>query len=66
MAEIELSVLSKQSLNRRIPSFDHLASEVLTWVRRRNQQPVPIRWQFTPELARQKFKRFYPNPSELT
>ena len=66
MVEIELSVLSKQCLNRRIPSLARLDSEVLAWVRRRNQKPVPIRWQFTPELARQKFNRFYPNPSKLT
>ncbi len=66
MAEIELSVLSKQCLDRRIPSLDRLATEVLAWVRRRNEKPVPICWQFTPELARQKFKRFYPNPSKLT
>lgn len=65
MAEIELSVLSKQCLSRRIPSLDLLESEVLAWVQRRNLYPVPIRWQFTPELARQKFKRFYPNPSEF-
>jgi DDE superfamily endonuclease len=65
MAEIELSVLSKQCLDRRIPSFAQLETEVLTWVRQRNQKPVPIRWQFTPALARLKFKRFYPNPSKL-
>jgi DDE superfamily endonuclease len=65
MAEIELSILAKQSLDRRIPSLAHLDAEVMAWVRRRNAYPVPIRWQFTPELARQKFKRFYPNPSKL-
>ena len=66
MAEIELSILSKQCLDRRIPSLKRLEAEVLAWVRQRNPQPVPIRWQFTPELARQKFKRFYPKPSQLT
>lgn len=66
MAEIQLSVLSKQSLNRRIPTFDELKREVLAWVRQRNLNPVPIRWQFTPELAREKFKKFYPNPAKLT
>jgi hypothetical protein len=65
MAEIELSVLSKQSLDRRIPSFDMMTTEVLAWVQRRNEKPVPICWQFTPELARVKFKRFYPKPSKL-
>lgn len=66
MAEIELSILAKQSLDRRIPSIARLEAEVMAWVRQRNAHPVPIRWQFTPELARQKFKRFYPNPSKLT
>jgi len=60
MAEIELSILSKQCLARRIASLEQLTTEVLTWVHQRNQHPVPIRWQFTPHLARQKFKRFYP------
>jgi hypothetical protein len=65
MAEIELSILSKQCLARRIPSLEQLKREVLAWVQQRNLHPVPIRWQFTPELARQKFKRFYPKPSKL-
>lgn len=66
MAEIELSVLAKQCLDRRIPACEQLETEVLAWVRQRSAKPAPIRWQFTPELARQKFKRFYPNPSQLT
>ena len=65
MAEIQLSVLSKQCLDRRIPSIDELEHEVMTWIQQRNDNPVPIRWQFTPEMARGKFKRFYPNPSKL-
>jgi hypothetical protein len=65
MAEIELSVLAKQCLDRRIPCFEQIESQVLAWIQRRNQKPVPIRWQFTPEIARTKFKRFYPNPSKL-
>ena len=60
MAEIALSALSKQCLNRRIPSMTELEREVLSWVRQRNLHPVPISWQFSPELARDKFKRFYP------
>lgn len=65
MAEIELSILSKQCLDRRIPDMQSLTREVLAWVQRRNQHPVPIRWQFTPEIARNKFKKFYPIPSTL-
>lgn len=65
MAEIQLSVLSRQCLNRRIPSMDELAREVIAWVQQRNENPVPIHWQFTPEMARDKFKRFYPKLSKL-
>ena len=65
MAEIQLSVLAKQCLKRRIPTIDALTQEVITWVRLRNQQPVPIHWQFTPDMARHKFQRFYPNLAEL-
>ena len=66
MAEIELSILAKQCLDRRIPAQPELEREVLAWTQQRNQKPATIAWQFTPELARQKFKRFYPNPSKLT
>ena len=66
MAEIQLSVLAKQCLKRRIPTIDALTHEVMTWVRLRNQNPVPIHWQFTPEMARDKFQRFYPKLAELT
>lgn len=61
MAEIALSALAKQCLDRRIPSIDTLKREVMAWVQQRNAHPVPIHWQFTPEMAREKFKRFYPD-----
>jgi hypothetical protein len=65
MAEIQLSVLSKQCLSRRIPTMAQLEHEVVAWVRLRNQNPIPIHWQFTPDMARQKFERFYPNVLKL-
>ena len=65
MAEIQLSLLSKQCLRRRIPCQAIMEHEVSSWVQQRNLNPVPIRWQFTPELARDKFQRFYPNISKL-
>lgn len=65
MAEIALSILSKQCLNRRISSMAELKREVSAWVEQRNLNPTPIRWQFTPKMARDKFKRFYPIPSKL-
>lgn len=59
MVEIELSVLSKQCLDRRIGDLDTLEREVLAWVRRRNDQHATVHWQFTQVKARDKFKRFY-------
>ena len=61
MAEIQLSILSKQCLKRRLPTIEELEREVVAWTQQRNQHPVPIHWQFTPEMARIKFSRFYPN-----
>lgn len=63
MVEIELSVLGKQCLDRRIGDKETLSREVLAWVSKRNQQKATVNWQFTVPNARQKFHRFYPNPS---
>ena len=65
MAEIQRSVLAKQGLNRRISSMQALEPQVMTWVRLRNQHPVPICWQFTPKMARNKFQRFYPKLADI-
>jgi len=60
MAEIELSVLGRQCLNRRIPDIQTLRSEVKAWVRARNKQKVTIQWRFTTADARIKLKHLYP------
>jgi transposase len=60
MAEIELSVLSRQCLSRRMPDKRTLATEVSAWERDRNNVKVQIDWQFTTEDARIKLKRLYP------
>lgn len=60
MVEIELSVIARQCLKRRLDSLSLLEQEVLALVADRNQTCATINWQFTPELARVKFKRFYP------
>jgi hypothetical protein len=60
MAEIELSVLSKQCLNRRIPDQEKLTSEVKAWVKQRNDAGSTINWQFTTEDARIKLSKLYP------
>ena len=61
MAEIELSVLSRQCLSRRIPDQETLKCEVQAWQNRRNAQRATVRWQFTTEDARIKLKRLYPS-----
>lgn len=60
MAECELSVLSRQCLDRRIPDKATLAQEVATWVRDRNAAQTTIDWRFTTPDARIKLKRLYP------
>lgn len=60
MAEIELSILSRQCLNRRIPDQDTLKSEVLAWASRRNNIESKMEWRFTTEDARIKLTKLYP------
>lgn len=60
MAEVELSVLARQCLARRIPDQDTLALEVAAWVAARNAAAVPITWRFTMELARIRLAHVYP------
>ncbi len=62
MVEIELSVLSKQCLSRRIGEIALMTDEVEAWVADRNRKRATINWQFTKNQAREKFCRYYPNP----
>jgi hypothetical protein len=61
MAEIELSVLSRQCLDRRIPDADTLTREVAAWEQARNIHAQPVDWRFTTPDARIKLKRLYPS-----
>ena len=61
MAEIELSVLSQQCLNRRIPDTATLTREIAAWQQARNADPRPVNWRFTTADARIKLKRLYPS-----
>ncbi len=61
IAEIELSVLSGQCLNRRIPDRETLCREVAAWEDRRNARQGSVNWQFTADDARIKLKRLYPS-----
>jgi hypothetical protein len=60
MAEIELSILSRQCLGRRIPDQKALKTEVATWQENRNVITRPMEWRFTNEDARIKLKKLYP------
>jgi hypothetical protein len=60
MAESELSVLSRQCLDRRIPDKQALTEEVAAWEDSRNKKHVKADWQFTTADARVKLKRLYP------
>ncbi len=60
MAEIELSVLSRQCLQRRIPDHETLVEEVAAWTTTRNAARSTIDWRFTADDARIKLKRLYP------
>ena len=60
IAEIELSVLSRQCLDRRVPDFATMAAEVEAWQERRDRMGSTVDWQFTSEDARIKLKRLYP------
>lgn len=61
MVEIELSILSGQCLDRRIPDEDTLRSEITAWEESRNAQQATVDWRFTVEDARAKLKRLYPD-----
>jgi hypothetical protein len=60
MAEIELSALQRQCLDRRLPDRPTLDREVTAWVRDRNAAEATIDWRFTTADARIKLKRLYP------
>jgi len=61
MAEIELSVLSRQGLDRRIPDAATLTQAVAAWEQARNTITRPVDWRFTTPDARIKLKRLYPS-----
>jgi DDE superfamily endonuclease len=61
VAEIELSVLARQCLDRRIDSAEELKREVAAWEEARNQRAVEVKWRFTTADARIKLHRLYPS-----
>ena len=61
MAEIELGVLARQCLSRRILDQDALRRETRTWQDQRNQDTIKVDWRFTTADARIKLKSLYPS-----
>lgn len=60
MAELELAVLTRQCLDRRIPDQPTLDSEVRAWSDARNEAGTKLRWTFTMEEARVRMDHVYP------
>jgi len=59
MAEIELSALARQCLDRRIGDMEALEREAKAWEQKRNQKKIMIQWRFTTNHAREKLERHY-------
>lgn len=60
IAEIELSAMTRQCLDRRIPDLETLRREVTHWYQDRNERQIGVKWQFTSEQARIKLAHLYP------
>ena len=60
MVEIEIGVMVKQCLDRRIPDKQALITEIAAWEKRRNKEKATIKWLFSLDKARQKLGRSYP------
>jgi hypothetical protein len=61
MAEIELGILARQCLSRRIDNMEQLKDEVFAWQMNRNVDEIKVNWRFTTEDARIKLKKLYPS-----
>jgi len=61
MAEIELSALGRQCLNRRLGTFEQLSAQATAWAAERNQRSKTVDWRFTTDDARIKLKQLYPS-----
>jgi transposase len=63
MVEIEIGVMVRQCLDRRIADMSTLVAEVAKWEQRRNRERARIEWLFTVDRARDKLGRAYPTPT---
>jgi hypothetical protein len=60
MAETEISIMSRQCLDRRLDCQTKVVAEVAAWQKKRNHQQVRVHWTFTLAVARQKLRKLYP------
>jgi hypothetical protein len=61
MAELEISILNRQCLDRRIDTMEEMRRETAAWQITRNQKQTKIHWTFTIAAARRKLKKLYPS-----
>ena len=61
MAEIELGILGRQCLDRRIDNAEQLTREVAAWEAERNAAKAKVNWRFTTDDARIKLRKLYPS-----
>lgn len=61
MAEIEIGIMNRQCLNRRIDNMNTIEKEIQAWTESRNNHQSKINWQFTSEDSRIELKRLYPS-----
>jgi transposase len=62
MAELELSILVRQCLKKRIPTIDTMQSLMAPWQQRRNDQRLTVHWRFSTFDARTRLSSLYPSP----
>jgi hypothetical protein len=61
MAEIEIGIMNRQCLDRRIDNIAEIRKEIAAWEKARNQRKAKIHWTFTIAAARRKMKKLYPS-----
>ena len=61
MAEIELGILGRQCLDRRIDNTEELTREVTAWEAERNASEAKVTWRFSTPNARIKLRKLYPS-----
>jgi len=61
MAEIEIGVMARQCLDRRLGNQHILRNEINAWQKQRNEEAISVNWRFTTDDARTKLKSLYPS-----